>query len=489
MNHRPQRLQGVLVAVFSSACAATTAQTVAPSAKGVAGPAGVETGQESPAPKPAPRNYYVDARSTGTKRESEPPRYVRNLGKTEWFKGEGLEWLDVGLDYRVRYEYRDDDVRRPVATLDEPLLLRTRAYLGVHERFDPLRGYIEFEDARAVNGEFPEDDRDFNRNEIIQAVAELYFEDALGVDRPLRVQGGRMAFEYTDRRLLARNEWRNTTNNFQGFRGILGQPSNDWQVDVLAMKPVKRDTDELDAAETNRWFYGVIGDWRRWSEVVTLQPYYYLSKQQELGSAVEREIHTLGLRGYGNIAKSGYDYDLQGIGQWGESGADDHEAWAATAELGYTFQHAWKPRLGGFVGYASGDRQPGDGENNRFDRLFGFARPWSSNDYITFDNVIAPKTRLEFQPSATVRVDLGWSWYWLASETDRWGGANLRDPNGDSGDFMGHEFDARARFKVGERCDLTLGYAHFWPGEFTRNVGRDEDTDFFYIEFSPRLFP
>ncbi len=449
---------------------------------------------EAPAaPKPAPAkvqavNYFVQSRSTGTRRETEPPRFVRNLEKTEWFKGQGLDWLDVGLDYRVRYEYRDDDLRRPIATLDQPILLRTRGYLGVRNRFDPFRGYIEYEDARSVESKFPEDDRDFNRNEIIQAIGEVYLENALGDERPLRLQGGRMAFEYTDRRLLARNEWRNTTNNFQGFRGILGQQQNDWQLDVLALKPIRRLTDEPDETIENQWFYGAIGEWRRWSEVVTLQPYYLLLKQQRLGTAVDRDIHTVGLRGYGQTGKTGLDYDLQAITQFGDNGAEDHSAQAGTAELGWMFDHEWQPRVAGFMGFASGDRRPGDGKSGRFERLFGFARPWSNDDYIQFENVIAPKLRIEFQPHQRARLDLGWSWYWLASETDRWNAVKLQDATGQSGDFMGHEFDIRLRLALLDRYDLTIGYAHFWAGEFPENLGRGQDTDFLYVEFSPRLF-
>lgn len=442
------------------------------------------------APQPSElENFFVEARSTGTRKDSQPPRYVRQLDKVDWLRGENFQYIDFGLDYRARAEIRDDDLRRPVDELDTPLLQRWRGYFGIHDWIDPFRFYVEYEDASRNNSNYAPDTRDVNRQEIIQAIAELYWDDALGAGRPLRLQAGRMAFEYVDRRLLARNEWRNTTNNFQGFRAILGEQRNDWQVDLLALKPVQRLTDEPDEAVHNQWFNGAIGDWRRWSSIVTLQPYYLLLKQQAEGSAVARDIHTVGLRGYGALGKTGLDYDAQLIAQFGSDGPRDHEARAATAELGYTFDHDWKPRLAGFFGYASGDRDPNDASNERFDRLFGFARPWSSSDYIQFENVIAPKTRIEFQPHADVRVDAGWSWYWLASDTDKWSTTNLRDPSGQSGSNMGQEFDARVRFKLGSHTDVAIGYAHFWPGEFTQNQGRDRDSDFFYIEIAPRFLP
>lgn len=432
------------------------------------------------------RGYYVEARSTGTRRDPEPPRYSRTMGTT--LENEDLSWLDLGLDYRARYEYRDNDFRRNAQVKDQPFLLRTRAYLGVKEKLDPLRFGVEFEDARRSNSRFAEDDRDVNKNEIIQAFAELYFKDALGEDRPLRIQGGRFAFEYVDRRLVARNEWRNTTNNFQGFRAILGQQKNDWQLDLLALNPVERRIDLPDQNNGDQQFYGAIFDWRKWSDVITLQPFYFLLHQDGTGGVIHREINTLGIRGYGAQKKSGFDFDTQIISQFGENGMRTHRAGAATGEIGYTFEGESKPRLAAFLGYASGDRDPKDNSSGRFDRLFGFARPWSANDYIQFENVIAPKLRFEVQAHERVSLDTGLNAYWLASARDSWGVAKLQDKTGQSGTFLGSEFDIRCRLKIWDRIDLTIGYAHFTPGGFPRSLGRSEDSDFLYIEVSPRLF-
>jgi hypothetical protein len=57
--------------------------------------------------------------------------------------------------------------------------------------------------------------------------------------------------------------------------------------------------------------------------------------------------------------------------------------------------HAWKPRVSLFYGHATGDRDPNDGTDNRFERFFGFGRPWSANDYIVYENIRAPKLRFE----------------------------------------------------------------------------------------------
>lgn len=101
---------------------------------------------------------------------------------------------------------------------------------------------------------------------------------------------------------------------------------------------------------------------------------------------------------------------------------------------------------------------------------------------------IAPKTRLEFQPNDKVRIDMGYGVFWLASDTDSWANARRRDPTGQSGDFIGHELDIRVRAPVTRRLDLTLGYAHFIPGAFTRNTGWSAPGNFLYVETATRLF-
>ncbi len=484
--------------------------------------------------------YYVERRSYGTGREPEPPRYVKQLNKT-WLKDydtfSEVDWLDIGLDYRFRYESRDNDFRRSRDTIDEPILLRTRGFVAIKNILDPLRFTLEVEDARRNHSQFTRefDTRDVNYVEPIQAYAELYFKetplgkDDLGNERPISIRAGRHAFEYTDRRLLARNEWRNTTNNFQGVRTLIGQQKNDWQVDLLALKPVQRFTQKLDEVDHSQNLYGVIGDWRRWSEVVTLQPYYLLLKQDgdevkytqngapiAANQKIDREIHTAGLRAYGVVGKTGWDYDASYVKQWGHQdrlnnagrfiAELDHDAYAYNAEIGYSWSHPWKPRFSAFYGVASGDKNATDGKNQRFERLFGFARPWSNNDYFQMENLVAPKLRVEFEPQVSwlegLKVDAGYNWYRLHEERDRWNNAGLRDNRGLSGKDIGKEVDVRVRFPINKYIAANLGYAHFWAGDFTKATTRNgsfggtnqadpdrrDNSNFFYTEISVSSF-
>lgn len=466
-------------------------------------------------------SYHRRSNSYATNPDSDPPRYVRQLSDigVEAFKD--ITWLDIGLESRMRYEHRHNDIRRIEGGNDDPFFLRQRAWIGIKDILDPFRFAVEFQDSRVYNNRFPSTDQERNEYDLLNAYGELHFKKGLGVDdrnqnRPIRFRVGRMAYETTDRRFIARNEWRNTTNTFEGFRLNLGREANDWDLDLFGMQPVRRLQTKFDEANDNLWTFGAIATWRKWSDIVTIQPYYMGQKQQgdpngfTNTNKLDREIHMPGFRAYGKVSNL-FDFDVSYNHQLGFSGPLRQDAQGYTVEVGRNFDYAWKPRIGLFYGYASGDKNPNDGVDNRFDRFFGFARPWSADHYVIYENLKAPKIRFEFSPTQKLGFEMGYGGYWLASDTDRmfdFLNGNIsntvkdpgfnRDKTGKSGDFAGHSFEGRIRYQPTPRISTILGYTHFTAGEFVKNRiaatscatlhkdpctdQRSGDTDFLYFE-------
>ncbi len=440
-------------------------------------------------PATVTQGYYVRPRSWGTARESEPPDYVRRLSEVGVPDLESVDWLEFGLEHRTRFELRQDDYRYSRLTRDEPFFLRSRGYLGIREILDPLRFGVEFQDSRQFASQFPEKPTDVNEADFVQAFAELFFKDALGLDRPLKLQAGRFTLDYADRRLVNRNRWQNAMNTFDGFRLRLGEQENDWQIDAFATQVVDVRLRSFDRPDEERWFYGLIGAWRKWSRVITLEPYYFvLDEDRKDPAQPDREIQTLGLHGYGPVGDSGFDYDFSAAWQFGEDGTRRQRAFASYAELGYSFTHAWDPRISVSTVYASGDRNPEDSLSERFDRLFVTARHWSTLSLFTLENVIGPKLRASLRPAKWLSWDAYYGAYWLASDEDVWPMTRRQDPTGRSGDFVGQEMDLRLIFKVNPRVDIETGYAYFIPGAFARNTGPADDSDFFYVQMIMRFF-
>ncbi|HNO79563.1 MAG TPA: alginate export family protein [Phycisphaerae bacterium] len=434
-----------------------------------------------PSAKPAPTNV-AKSKSPATNRVSDRPGYAKSFDR---FTEDGdMSWLDFGIEQRTRFELRHEFFGNDGES-DERFMLRSRAYLGVREVLDPLRFGFEFQDSRAYGSRDDETTADVNQTELLQAFGELYFKDALGADQPLSFRVGRMSFDAVDRRLFARNRFRNTTNAFDGFRIRMGDDQSPWELDVFAFQPVERRQRHFDHGDDERWIYGINGYWRGWSPYLTLEPYYFILDEDRKGyDRVDREIHTLGLHGFGLIGETGFDYDFNVAFQFGETEFANHRAFAMHGEIGYSWPHPWKPRAAFMIDYASGDDDPDDAEDKRFDRLFGAAHTfYGYSDIFRWQNTINPAVYISVRPTKRLHLEGYYRTYWLASDTDAWVGPGISDSTGWSGDFVGQEIDLRARYKLCDNANLDLGYAYFMPADFVQNAtDTTDDSDFFYVQ-------
>ena len=81
-------------------------------------------------------------------------------------------------------------------------------------------------------------------------------------------------------------------------------------------------------------------------------------------------------------AKAAIDFQLETIGQFGTVQATttansqnlSHTAWYQHVDVGYTIDMPWSPRLALEYDYASGDQNPNDNKDQRFDTLYGARR-------------------------------------------------------------------------------------------------------------------
>jgi len=428
--------------------------------------------------------------AVGTNRDPERPGYVRSVaehGEELAWKGlDRYDWIDVAIEQRTRYEHRDDDYGLDRRSGDQTLT-RTRFYLGLREVLDPFRFVVEFQDARRF-GDALDDARSVNEADILQLYGGLFFPDAAGEGYPLYIRAGRMSFDVIDRRLVARNRFRNTTNAFDGLRITLGQETTAWEIDSFAAMPVERRAEDCDRNNEEQWFYGVTGYWRRWSPHITLEPYYFILDDDAKGRE-DREIHTLGLHGFGLLGETGWEYDFDAAFQFGDEGDLSHRAFAAHGEIGYTLDAATDARVAAWVNYATGDRDPEDGVNQRFDRLFGASHSmYGYSDLFTWQNMINPAAYFTVRPADRLKLEAFYRAYWLASRNDAWVVPGLRDVTGESGRFVGQEVDIQIKYRLARRAALEVGYAHFMPGDFvTRTASNVDDTDFFYMQVTLQL--
>lgn len=418
----------------------------------------------------------IVTRSVAANRIAETPDYA------DAFRDDDHR-LDFGLESRTRYEYRWNDYNTPSLITDDALVTRNLLYFAVKGPLDPLRIGLELEDSRRFLNESPQNPNIETGFEILQAFAQLHFEDVIG-GQALNFGFGRWAFDFVDRRLVARNRNRNAINAFDGFRLRLGDETTPWEIDAFATRPVERLIDRFDISTNNATLVGLSGHWRSWSPHAVLEPWWlWFDQNDNRGTPIQRNLHSFGLHAFGQWgASSAWDYDISLAGQLGSTQGQDHRAWAAHIEAGHTWSSAWKPRLALWLNYASGDRNPNDNRQERFDPIFGATYAfYGFTGYFAWQNVVNPALRLSFQPLKNLRCELFQRAFWLASDTDAWVRGLRRDETGASGAFIGQETDARLVWQVGRHFEIDLAYTHFFPGAFVSNTGRAPPGDFVQI--------
>lgn len=435
----------------------------------------------------------VTSRSVAVNRVAETPEYVRPLGEEAdlygWSSSRSVDWLEVGIESRTRYEYRWRDYTTPGLLTDDALVTRNLVYLGVKQALDPLRFAVELEDSRRFLSTRAGNPNIEDHLELLQAYAQLYFDDLVG-KAPLSLSFGRLCFDSIDRRLLERTRNRNAMAAYDGIRLRLGDEKAPWEVDAFAMRPVERNVEELDHSSPRSTLYGLTAYLRNLSPVLVLEPYWlWLDQRRESDPNLRKNLHTFGFHAFGQLGEhSSWDYDVSLAGQLGEVNGLDHRAGAVHLEAGHTWSTTWKPRLALWFNYATGDRDPHDGSDERFDSLFGdnFSF-YSYSGYFTWQNLINPALRLSVQPAKGLRCEFIHRVIWLASDSDAWVRAERRDPTGNSGRYVGQETDARIIWQLCERFDLDLAYGHLFPGSFAEHTGAAPDSDFVQIAATLRF--
>lgn len=428
----------------------------------------------------------ISTKAIGGKPSPELPKHVspfRDWGERYHFSGaEENDWLLLGFQHRSRIENFNNFYRVPSRPSDGGYFSRHWLYFGVRDVLDPFRFTLELEDSRRAGFDFPDSARQDNHLDFLQAYAELYWEEGLA-GQTTSLQAGRFTIDAVDRRLIARNRFRNSANTFDGVRFRVGDDKSRWVANFFATRPVEpREDSFADRSREERKFFGAYGTFRGNSPSLVVEPYYFYL-EDERPPARERELHTAGAHAYGLLGETGFDYDLTGTVQWGDLNGLDHFAYFFHAELGHTFEHPWKPRVAAWINYGSGDDDPNDGDSGRFTELFGAPFGlYGFTRYFTASNSFNPAIALSFKPVDEVKVEFYLRSYSLASDTDAWVRGLRRDRTGDSGSHIGEELDLRVRWQATEQLLLNAGVAHFIPGSFVDNTGSSETSTLGYLQ-------
>ena len=419
--------------------------------------------------------------------------------------------LSLSVEHRIRYEALDDQFRAGRAGNDDLLLLRTLVHgrwrvgggLTLGAELQDSRGYLD-------DPSTPLDTSAVNALELLQAYAEIETE-LFGGASELRV--GRITMDVGSRRFVARNRFRNTLNGFTGidwsWEGSGGHTARAFYVLPLRRRPsdddeLRDDDIQLDVESFDVQLWGLqsstglpCGDGRDRFELFV----FGLHEEAGAGGTRNRDLYTPGFRVWRSPRAGAFDYQIESAVQFGGSrtartGGDlDHLAHFHHLEAGYTFDVPWSPRVALQFDHASGDEDPDDGDDERFDTLYGARRfdfgPTSLYGPFARANLTTPGLRVQAKPRVGVSSFVAVRGFWLASDRDAWTPAGVRDPAGDSGRYLGTQIEWRIRWDlVPGNVHLETGLAHLFDGGFVRHApdsNRQGDSSYGYAQLRFRL--
>ena len=216
--------------------------------------------------------------------------------------------------------------------------------------------------------------------------------------------------------------------------------------------------------------YGVYGSYIG-IENVTIDAYALLVQDNRvIGQDID--LYTFGLRGAGTF--SGFDFDAEAAYQMGNVdgqpsacplgfGEADvkYDTFAGKADLGYTFDMTWQPRVFGQFAYFGGGKADDDCWSN--DRTLPFNRLFSDVSYSPFldtnrnlTNIFFYGLGVQVMPTECVSLKLMGSYIDL-------------DKNVGDQSSLGWEVAASGTYHYSEDLAFTAGYSHFFGSDWNKD--------------------
>jgi hypothetical protein len=463
------------------------------------------TSNAPPAPATSP-STSARAATLDTASEDVPWRLDaaldRHLGTPEWLRFSGQLRLR-GEALRAQFRALPGLERSDYFAVQRTSL---RSDIDLAPLHLPLSATVELLDARhygAGTGSVM-NNTIVNPLDVLQAYIDLDpdLSRVGGEDNTLRV--GRETMDLGSRRLVARNRFRNSINSFDGIHW-LWRGRDDAEFDAFYTLPVQIEPRNFERAalldnemqwdkqRTDISFWGAFYAQDIGYERIRAEGYFY-GLDESAPFTRQRQLYTPGFRLVRERRSGQFDHELESAIQFGESrllasptGARDldHLAWFTHASVGYTFDAPFNPNLRLAWDYASGDRNPNDGDNGRFDTLFGARRfeygPTGIYGAIARSNLNSPEIRLSVEPSERTDAFLAWRGVWLAEARDAWVPAGVVDRSGAAGTEVGHQFEGRIRWNVFPRSLLLeIGGALLISGRFQKDAPNGQNRDTYY---------
>jgi hypothetical protein len=386
-------------------------------------------------------------------------------------------YINFGGELRERIEHFSNPffglMPRGTTTYDmHRLLFQADLHIG-----DTFRTFMQFGN-HLVTSPSLSPPTDVDRLDLQQGFADLKVSTGSGTSLTLR--GGRHEMTFGSGRLVDVREGPNIRLSFDGGRAFY--ESSDLRLDAFVTRPVIPEPGYFDDyADRTQAFWGLYAVMPVKAVPGLHVDVYYLGLDRQnavfdSGTANERR-HSLGTRLWGQAGA--WDYNIEGVFQFGEFGTSDIRAWTIASNTGYTFKSLWgEPRLGLQADVASGGGP--DGTLATFYPLF------PKYAYFTEAAINAPMNFIDVFPSVTVQptanfaITSGIDFLWRYSIQDAFyqpPGVPLVPGSANDKRFLGAQYNLHAEWQVTSHINVNFVYVHFFAGGFLR-AANASDIDF-----------
>ena len=395
-----------------------------------------------------------------------------------------------GGDFRLRYEYKQDfDFDESINDKDGFWYGRTRFNLGTNINNKVLlffEGLDSREWASNVSPNAQQDNFDLHQ---------LYFLLTKPNDIPVSLKIGRQELIYGAKRLISAPTWSNNIRSFDTVKVTYNPKLFD--IDLFWGNVVQYFDKKFNDGKFGEHFFGLYTTFKGiQGSVFDLYTLNLIDKHRlvagEDKQEEDSERYTVGTRGEGNLpCYDAWRYGYEFAYQFGDKASDKIKAYAYHVDLNYSFKKLLaQPVIKIEYNFASGDSDPKDGKAETFNPLFPTAHEtYGIIDLFRWQNVKEIAFLLEFTPlKDRIKGYLQYHRFYLDETEDAWynarGKAIRKGMLADVSNYVGDEVDFYLKYKVLSFLELEGGYAHFFCGDFVKDTGSSDDTDWFYFQTS-----
>lgn len=414
-------------------------------------------------------------------------------------------WMSLSVEERFRYETYDTPWMKNNTQGQWSVPIQSVVF-GEIRPIKDWRFGMEFWDARQWGSSNPNklDNSMVNTLNFTQIYGAVIDRNFLGFDADSEFKAGQMTMSLGSTRLIGRYAFRNTQQSYVGVQARLRERlTGNWEItafatDPMALLPNSRSALLANDAVWNRpmtdaHFVGVHAT-QHLGNHQHFEAYYYDLSRRSNNNTLE-SYQTPGVRIYREVQKEGFDYEIESVGQTGvapEIQAPNASPKSISAimehlQVAYSWAVPWRPRLQLEWDYASPS----------FDSLYGISvidfGPSGILNLFKRTNINSPAWRVLFNPKQDVFVFVVHRLWWLADGRSPvgWSAANLSDPTGRSGNYVGDTVELAARWDLAYNAAFQAGWQILMKGRFAETAPGaptdHSDVNYFYIESQFRL--